>query len=322
METSTLLLAVLSFVAAAAAAVGAHGLWEHLRQRRSWKSTVETVARITARARSAEELGAASVLNDRAVTGPLEELALLRGLTVLLEQAAVSWGLAGFFIRGAGLGLGLSLVLVLLTGGAVFVPVALAVGLALPYLQLRRARATRLSRFEEQFPEAVDLLARAIRAGHPFSSGLKMVTEETREPLAGEFRRVFEEQKFGLSVSESLHGLARRVDLLDVRIFVTAVSIQREVGGNLAEILDQISLTIRERFKIQRQVGVYTAQGRMTGLLLALLPVGLGLLLTILNPGYMGSLYREPAGQAMLAAAVVMQFVGYGLIRRITAIEV
>lgn len=319
MESTMLLPALLHFFFAAAVVIAAAGCWEHWQRRRGWRRTAEAVARVTGGTRSVPGPTPAPVLRQ---AGAATSLPLVRWLSNLLEQAAVSWGVAGFLVRAGGYGLLLTLVLLIVARNPLVVPPALGIGLLIPYLQLRRARGRRIGRFEEQFPEAIDLLARAIRAGHPFSAGLKMVAEETRDPLATEFRQVFEEQKFGLSVSESLQGLSRRIDLLDVQIFVTAVSIQREVGGNLAEILDQISLTIRERFKIQRQVGVYTAQGRMTGVLLALLPVGLGALLTIINPSYMGGLVSEPAGRAMLAAAGIMQLVGYGLIRRITTIEV
>ena len=239
-----------------------------------------------------------------------------------MEQAAVSWGLPGFVVRAVAFG-GIFVVLLLIFTGSILLALpAMGLGAAIPWLHLKRARARRLGRFEEQFPEAVDMLVRAVRAGHPFPAGLKMVVDETSDPIASEFRRIFEEQKFGLSMHESLQGLAARVDLLDVRIFATAVSIQREVGGSLAEILDQISVTIRERFKIQRQVAVYTAQGRMTGILLSLLPVGLGGLLTLINPAYMGTMFREPLGQAMLAGAALLQLIGYGLIRHITTIKV
>lgn len=322
MELTTLLPAGLLFLAVATLVIAAASLWDAWQRKRSWQKTAEAVSRITGTAQRADAPATASVLKANAPDGMLDRSPRLRKLHDLMEQAAVTWGVAGFLYRAAGYGAILAILLLLFTGSGLLAAPALLIGAAAPYLQLRHARARRLARFEEQFPEAVDLLGRAIRAGHPFSAGLKMVADEMPEPLSYEFRRVFDEQKFGLSMSESLQGLARRIGLLDVQIFVTAVSIQREVGGNLAEILDQSSLTIRERFKIQRQVGVYTAQGRMTGILLALLPVGLGVLLLIINPSYMGPMFQVPAGQAMLAAAAVMQLIGYGLIRRITTIEV
>jgi tight adherence protein B len=149
-----------------------------------------------------------------------------------------------------------------------------------------------------------------------------MVGEESPEPLAGEFRRVFEEQKFGLAIEDSLLALADRIDLVDMRIFVTALLIQREVGGNLAEILDKISYTIRERFTIQRQVRVYTAQGRFTGYLLAVLPIGVGFLIFLLNQEYMMILFQNPTGKLMITLAVILQIIGFFVIRKIIHIEV
>ncbi|MGH7549943.1 MAG: type II secretion system F family protein, partial [Gemmatimonadota bacterium] len=192
----------------------------------------------------------------------------------------------------------------------------------LPYMYVRRRKTKRLRAFEEYFPEAIDLLGRAIRAGHAFSTGLQMVADESPQPIGMEFRRVFEEQKFGLSLEDSLLALADRIELLDMRIFVTAVLIQREVGGNLAEILDKISYTIRERFTIERQVRVYTAQGRFTGYLLAALPLGVGFLIYMLNREYMTILWERPVGRLLIAVAVVLQVIGFFIIRKIINIKI
>ena len=147
-----------------------------------------------------------------------------------------------------------------------------SLGAVLPTLYVRWRRNRGLYQFEEMLPESMDLVGRALRAGHPLSAGLKMAADDGAEPVASEFRRVFEEQRFGLPLQDSLLGMADRINLVDVRILVTAILIQREVGGNLAEILDNLSAVIRARFTIRRQIKVYTAQGRMTGYLLALLP--------------------------------------------------
>ncbi len=252
----------------------------------------------------------------------LERLPGLQRVARLAEQGAVPWSVRLFLLQSAGFGMLLCTIILALSGSWILAVIALGVGSLLPYIRLRRAKAKRIARFEEPFPAAVDLLSRAIRAGHPLSAGLKMVAEEAPEPISDEFRRVFDEQKFGLSMQESLDGLVERIDLPDVRIFATAVVIQREVGGNLAEILDQIAETIRERFKIVRQVRTFTAQGRMTGLLLGALPIGLGLLLMIVNPDYMLLLIQDPAGRVMLGSAATLQLIGFGIIHRITAIEV
>ncbi|HEM46914.1 MAG TPA: hypothetical protein ENO23_07705, partial [Alphaproteobacteria bacterium] len=200
--------------------------------------------------------------------------------------------------------------------------VGAALGSAGPYMYVKRRKRQRVEAFEEGFPEAIDLLARSIRAGHAFATGLKVVAEEAQDPVASEFKTVFEEQKFGLPLEESLLGLADRIDLVDIRIFVTAILVQRDVGGNLAEILDKISYTIRERFMIQRQIRVYTAQGRMTGYLLAVLPIIMGFLIFMLNPEYMSILWEEAVGRLLIAAAFVLQIIGFIVIRRIVDIEV
>ena len=149
-----------------------------------------------------------------------------------------------------------------------------------------------------------------------------MVADESPEPVQGEFRQVFEEQRFGLALEDSLMGMADRVGLVDVRILTTAILIQRSVGGNLAEILDNLSYTIRERFKIRRQLRVYTAQGRMSGYVLALLPFGLGCVFYLLNPDYISILFTDPAGKFGLVVAVILQLIGFLWIRKIVDIEI
>lgn len=241
---------------------------------------------------------------------------------MLLFQADVEWSLGRFLTLSLLAAVGLGAIGFFVVGMPLFGLALTVLGGVLPYLWLRRKKKKRIERFEENFPDAIDLLARAIRAGHAVSTGFQMVSEEIAGPVAQEFRIVFEEQRYGLPVEESLLGLVDRVDSMDVKIFVTAILIQREVGGNLAEILDNISRTIRERFKIQRQVRVYTAQGRMTGYLLAVLPVALAAILYALNPEYMRVLFEPGIGRFLVALAVVFQIFGFLTIRRIVTIEV
>ncbi len=163
--------------------------------------------------------------------------------------------------------------------------------------------AKRLNAFEELLPESIDLVGRALRAGHPLTAGFKMAADDGSEPVAGEFRRIFEEQRFGLPLQDSLLGMADRVNLVDVRILVTAILIQREVGGNLAEILDNLAAVVRARFTIRRQLRVYTAQGRMTGYLLSALPIILFSILYMLNPSYMSILFTDPIGKILVGVA-------------------
>jgi tight adherence protein B len=195
-------------------------------------------------------------------------------------------------------------------------------GLALPFVILRRRRTKRLGRFEEQFPEALDLVSRALRAGHAFTTAMGMVASEAPDPIGPEFRKTYDEQNFGLPLKEALNNLAARVPLLDVRFFVTAVLIQRDTGGNLSEILENLAYVVRERFKVLRQVRVYTAHGRFTGWVLVALPAGLACVLMVINPEHMTVLFTERMGHTMLTIAVVLQIIGYVWIKRVIKIEV
>jgi tight adherence protein B len=202
------------------------------------------------------------------------------------------------------------------------VPVGAAAGFAMPFLFLRMKRRRRLNVFEEQFPEALDLISRALKAGHAFATGLKMVADEMPEPVGPEFRKAFDEQNFGLPLKETLDNLSHRIPSLDVRFFATAVLIQRETGGNLSEILENLAHVVRERFKILRQVRVFTAHGRLTGYVLLALPAFLAIALMFINPDHMNLLFRERMGQMMLTGALVMQAIGYVWIQQVIKIEV
>ncbi|MGD8495469.1 MAG: type II secretion system F family protein [Gemmatimonadales bacterium] len=273
--------------------------------------------------RKREALFRESGLNEITWLEPvLQHVPQMADLRLLLEQANLQWSAGTFLALTAGMALSLGASIFVLTGSGLYGLVAAAVGSMGPYMYVRRCKRRRIEAFEEAFPEAIDLLARSIRAGHAFNTGMKVVAEEAQEPVRTEFRTVFEEQKFGLPLEESLLGLADRIDLVDIRIFVTAILVQRDVGGNLAEILDKISYTIRERFMIQRQIRVYTAQGRMTGYLLAVLPLIMGVLIYMLNAEYMSILFEEPIGRLLIAGALVLQVIGFFIIRRIVDIEV
>src|SRR5436309_8753087 len=190
----------------------------------------------------------------------------------------------------------------------------------LPVLVVMRIRTRRFRRFEAQFPDAIDLLSRAIRAGHAFNTGIKMIADETPAPVGKEFQRVFEEQNFGLPLKAALLNLLERVKLLDLKLFVVAVLIQRQSGGNLAELLGKISQTIRERFRIFRQLKVHTAQAKLTGIILMCLPPVMGAITLSLNYEYMKIIFQDPWGMKLLIAAAVLQLVGLIWIRKIVNI--
>jgi tight adherence protein B len=196
------------------------------------------------------------------------------------------------------------------------------VGFFIPFSYLSYRRRKRFEKFEELFPEAIDTLARAVRAGHAFTTALELITAEIAEPVAGEFRKLYEEQKFGMPVRDALFNLVSRVPLVDVKFFITAVTLQRETGGNLAEILDKLSYLIRERFKILRQVRVYTAQGRLTMMLLMALPPLIVAVMLVLSPGFIRPLFTDPIGQKLLLLGGFLQFIGFFFIRRVIRIQV
>jgi tight adherence protein B len=200
--------------------------------------------------------------------------------------------------------------------------VAGAAGIGLPTLFLVRMRSSRLKKFEEMFPEALDLLSRAIRAGHAFQTAMGMVAEELKAPVGPEFKKTYEQQNFGLPLRDALNELMQRVAILDVRFFVTAVLIQRETGGNLSEILDNLAHVVRERFKIRRQVRVHTAHGRFTGYVLLALPAALAVALSLINPELMALLFEQHMGRVMLFGAIVLQVGGFFWIRQVMKIEV
>ena len=240
----------------------------------------------------------------------------------LIEQSGTKTGVSAVVLMAGLLGLVTALGGSAVLGGAIGFMPGFMFGAAVPFVVLMRKRTVRLRKFEEQFPEALDLLSRAIKAGHAFQTAMGMVAEEGAEPMGPEFKKTFEEQNFGLPLKDALNNLAIRMPLLDVRFFVTAVLIQRETGGNLSEILDNLAYVVRERFKILRQVRVYTAHGRMTGYVLLALPAFLGVALMFINPDHMNTLFTDRAGKLLIAATVVMQTVGYIWIRKIVTIEV
>jgi tight adherence protein B len=200
--------------------------------------------------------------------------------------------------------------------------VLLAVGAAVvPVLIVRFAARRRTEQFEDQFPQAIDLIASALRAGHALTTGVSMVADEVPDPLGTEFRLLYDQQNYGMPLPDAMKAFARRVPLLDARFFITAVLTQREAGGNLAEVLDNLSGLIRERSRVKRQVRVASAHGRITGWILSAMPPGLAAVMTIVAPDHMRSFVTDPLGVRMIIAAVVLQVVGTLAIRRIVDVE-
>ena len=231
-------------------------------------------------------------------------------LQTMLEQGDVKSRAGNVVLLCLLSGAGVGLLVLLFSGFPQFAWLGALLGAFLPYSYASYKRTKRFQKFEEIFPEAIDTLARAVRAGHAFTTALELIANEIAEPVASEFRKLFEEQKFGLPVRDALVNLTERVPLVDVKFFVTAVMLQRETGGNLAEILDNLSYVIRERFKIMRQVRVHTAQGRMTMMLLMGLPPIIIVTMQAMNPSFIRPLFQDPIGHALIVVGIT----GLGLI--------
>jgi tight adherence protein B len=252
----------------------------------------------------------------------LERMKLSNSIDGWLVQSGLSWTVARF----------LGMIAVFSLGGLVlgsyfrfgWTITLLAMGLMalLPILHVRRARSKRLTKFEGQLPDALDMMGRALRAGHAFPTALKMVGEEMSAPLADEFRAAFDEVNFGISMQDALTSLAARVPVTDLRFFVIAVVIQRETGGNLAELLANISTIMRDRIKLFAQVRVLSAEGKMSAWVLSMLPFGAALMIQLTNPKFLEVLYTTPVGQKMIAGALIMLVLGVLVMRRIINIRV
>jgi tight adherence protein B len=277
---------------------------------------------------SAADLAGGSLLRKEAA-GPLPNIdrvarQALKGsaLERWIEQSGTGISAGSCILTSLVIGATLGFLAMSFVGRPWAVLLGFLLGICIVPMVLRQKRASRLYKFEETFPEALDLLSRGIRAGHAFTAGMKMVADELHEPVGPEFRKAFDEQNFGLPLKESLNNLCLRVPILDVRFFSTAVLIQRETGGNLSEILDNLAAVVRERFKIRRQVRVHTAHGRFTGYVLMALPAFLAFALSFINPEHMNRLFEERLGQMMIIASIIMQAVGFFWIKQVIKIEV
>jgi tight adherence protein B len=203
--------------------------------------------------------------------------------------------------------------------------IALLVGFILfciPLIVVSVKRDTRIKNFMSQFPDALEMFARSLRAGHSFTGAIQMVAQEMPDPVGPEFQKVFDEQNLGVSLRQALIGLVERIDTLDVKFFVTAILIQRETGGNLAEIVDKLSYVIRERFRVQGQLKIHTAQGRLTGVILVLLPIAIAAIILLSNPNYLDPLWKDRAGRTLIALAAFLQIVGALVVKRIVRIKI
>lgn len=254
----------------------------------------------------------------------LERLHLKEAFEQKLETAGLKWGAAGLTHRSAMFFIaGFAAVTVPTHNGNP--PVALlaaALLAALPFLYVQRKATRRLRLFEEQFADCLEFISRSMRAGHAFSVSLDLVHREFSEPLAGAFRRAFEEQNLGQPLEIVMRKLAQRIPSMDVQFFISAVLMQKRTGGNLAELLDRLAHLIRERFKLRARVRAISAMGLMSGRILAAIPAAVGAMTFVLNPSYVRFFIDDPVGRSLLAGSLGLQLVGYLIIRKIVVIEV
>ena len=316
---------ILLFVAVVMAMEGAYIWWNsrHGPLARRLESRIRTIsAGATA---SSERL---SILKQRQLgdATPLERalklLPRVQGIEQFLQQAGVQWSVARLVTTCAVIP---PVVFSLAMFSSAPLPVIAMLALlsaSLPVLYVRRRRAKRLRQLEKQLPEACDMLARALRSGHAFSLAIDMVGTEFADPMGSEFRTTFDEINYGVSLNEALTNLAARVPIRDLRYFVIAVLIQRETGGNLAEVLDGITALIRERFKLFDKVRVLSAEGRLSAWVLGLLPFIVGTLMLFLNPGFLQVLWQDPMGLKMMVAALSSMAVGVVWMSRVVALRV
>ena len=262
-------------------------------------------------------------------------LSALKGLDALLGRSGRLVEPLRRTVEQSGLSITIGLVVLatIFAASSAFVVVRLVTGLnwaaavvavaagAVPYLLVRYAAVRRTRLFEDQFPQAIDLIASSLRAGHAFTSGVSMVSDEVADPTGAEFRLLYDQQNFGMPLPDALKAFAARVPLLDARFFITAVLTQREAGGNLAEVLDNLSELIRERSRVKRQVRVTSAHGRITGWVLSMMPPALFLMMMLVAPEHMNTFVNDPLGVRMILVALVLQVIGTLAIRRIVNVE-
>ena len=266
----------------------------------------------------------ADEVRGRLATRLLEHMRLKQKAERLLETAALKWGSAGLIHRSVALFLAAFVAVTLFARNSQPL-IALAAGALASWLPLayaRRKAASRIRKFEEQFPDCLEFISRSMRAGHAFSVSLEMVYREFSEPLAAEFRRTFEEQNLGQPLEIVLKKLSQRIPSMDVQFFVSAVLLQKRTGGNLAELLDKLAHIIRERFKLRARVRAISAQGLMSGRILASIPLAVAALMFVVNPQYARFFVDDPMGHKLVAGALGLELVGYMIIKKIVIIEV
>jgi tight adherence protein B len=252
----------------------------------------------------------------------LERYPFAKKLQVLLVHANSTMSVGSVVLACAGSALGCGLLSFLFLRTLLLAGAAFAVGAAIPYVLLRTKRARRLKAFNTALPDAIDLMARSLRAGHSMNSSIELIAEQSLEPLASEFVQVYQQQRLGLQFRDALLQMGTRIPSRDLQFLITAILVQKETGGDLTEILDRTAHVIRDRIRIEGEVRTHTAQGRLTGWILGLLPIILLVMINIASPGYSSILFHDPTGQKLLYAGGVLIILGGLIIRKIVDVQV
>lgn len=322
---SFLVLAVLVFVAVVLLLESLYLMWRSHKnsEARKIESRLRSLSAGPAAPESAQLLKQRMLSDIPALERMLQQLPKAHGLQGFIAQAGLGWSVSAVLLSSAALGIGGYIVATLLLHQLILFAALVGVACAaIPLLYVGRQRHLRLTRLERQLPDAIDLMIRALRSGHAFSSTLQMVGEEMTEPIASEFRTVHDEVNFGVSLQQALMNLSERIPITDLRYFIVAVLIQRESGGNLTEILGNLSRLIRERLKLLARVRVLSSEGRLSAWVLVVMPFAIATIMNLVNPKFMSLLWSDPIGIAIIQYMLILMAIGVLIIRKIIRIRV
>ncbi|MEC4723323.1 type II secretion system F family protein [Noviherbaspirillum sp. CPCC 100848] len=318
-------MSVLVFLAVLLLLEGVYLLWKAHRGARAKKVEL----RLNALSPAAQRPQATALLKKQALSDvpalqrALSVMASAQGLESFIHQAGLTWTVSKLLLSCTAIGISTYFMLVSFAYQSMMFSILAALPVsATPILYVVRKRSLRLKKIEQQLPDAIDLLVRALRSGHAFSSGLQMLGDEMPDPIAGEFRQVHDEINFGVSLQQALMNLSERVASTDLRYFVVAVLIQRESGGNLTEVLGNLSRLIRDRMKLFAKVRVLSSEGRLSAWVLGLMPFGLAAVMNFVNPQFMSLLWTDPIGVAIIKYMLILMAVGVFILRKIIKIRV
>ncbi len=314
----------IAFIAALLAVEALYGMWDAARgpEARRVENRLRSLSAGGHAAREIKLLKQRELSKTPAIEKVLLELPRIHQLDRLLVQSGMSMSVAMFFFWTCLL-FAAGLVLAYLVSKIILYAIVMGVFMAaLPYLMVVRAKFKRMHALLLQLPDALDLLGRALRAGHAFSGGIKMVSEEMAEPIASEFKATFDELNYGLSLEDAMLNMVERVDIPDMKYFVISVLIQRETGGNLAAVLDKIAGIIRDRLRLLGRIRVLSSQGRLEAWILSIMPFVVAGVMFLIWPQFMSILWKDPTGQVMIAIATAMVFIGIVIMWRMVRIRI